>query len=979
VPTFLFTDIAGSTLHWERNPEDMAAALARHDEILSRLIAEHGGRVVKHTGDGVFAVFGEDGADSSPLECAIGILSALGEEDWGALGTLEVRVAINSGDAEKRGSDYFGSEVNRTARLLDAGWGGQILLTHNAAEGKELPDGARLSDLGEHMLKDLSESRRIYSLLHAALPVREFPALRSLNSHSHNLPPQSTDFIGRGLELAAIDELLSSPSCRLLTLLGPGGIGKTRIALQVAAEHIEEYPDGVFFVALAPLTSPDNLVQTIAGALGTGFYSKEDLQVQLINFLRDKKMLLVMDNFEHLIPGAELLADILTAAAGIRFLVTSRQRLNLRDEWLYEIEGMEYSTGVEEDGTSHDSAIRLFERNTHRLVPEFELNGENIPLVTEICRLVGGMPLAIELAASWMRLLSLSEIITEMREGLDFLETTLVDVPGRHRSLGHVFEYSWKLLSKQEKAVLAGLSCFRGGFDRKGAKAVAGADLQLIGSLVDKSLLHRISTDRFGVHEVTRQYAEAKLREDREQYSCVRELHCLYYIDCLEEKEVLLKTYERKQAIDEMYVDIENIRSAWDWAVEHRRYTDIARSTRSLIVLHNSLGWFRSGEQLFTHTIDSLGEVPESADQAIADLLLNRGWLRVLIGRRKEAVEDFEQCLILFRRIGDKSGEAAALCRLSTTELFAGCFDKATELAVESIECVESTGDLFIKAMALNDYGNVERRMGNYTHAAEIYAEALAVLEEEGDTYGEIICLGNLGIVNYRLGNLEIAKKITEESVALAEKFGEKRMIALRHSDLANVLRAMGEMEQARKILLLCIEQNRELGLRSATGINIGNLAFLERTDGNFDKAAELYSEMNGIAAELGRPMMLIESLCGQADIAMLRGDVDKAFEYYYMALEHATGMPVVRSILHILIGLAEVFMNTGKLDISLDLLAFSMENSGNSESIQRTIMELVTRLGIDPSSDDFTDACEGARTTAFEQIMEELLKERPL
>jgi tetratricopeptide (TPR) repeat protein len=618
-------------------------------------------------------------------------------------------------------------------------------------------------------------------------------------------------------------------------------------------------------------------------------------------------------------------------------------------------------------------------------VPEFELNSDNIPLVTEICRLVGGMPLAIELAASWTRVLGLQEIIAEMREGLDFLETTLVDVPGRHRSLGHVFEYSWRLLSKQEKVVLAGLSCFRGGFDRKGAKAVAGAALPVIGLLVDKSLLHRISTDRFGIHEVTRQYAEAKLRENSAQYSSIRDLHSLYYIDYIEEKEALLKTSERKQIIDEMYVEIENIRSAWEWAVEHRRFADLARSTKSLYILYTSLGWFRSGEQLFSHTIDSLGKVPEfsdpafpAADKAIAGLLLNRGWLRVLIGRRKEAVEDFEQSLSLFRRIEDRAGEAAALCRLSATELFAGRFDKATELAVESLECVEGTGDLLTKAMALNNYGNVERRMGNYTHAAEIYAETLAVLEEIGDTYGEIVALGNLGVVNYRLHNFEIARKITEESVALSEKFGEKRLIAEGYSDLANILREMGEMEQARKILHLCIEQNRELGLRSATGINIGNLAFLESRDGNFEKASELYSEMIGIATELGRPMMLIDSLCGQADIAMLKGDVDKAFEYFYRALEHAPGMPVVRSLLHILIGLAEAFMNISKRSISLDLLAFSMENSGSSEFVQKMIMELVIRLGIDPASDEFADACERARTTTFEQIVEVLLKERP-
>ncbi len=508
MPVFLFNDIEGSTRLWEEYQDAMGGAISRHDAILQSLIGQHGGRILRHRGDGISAVF-EDG---QPLECAIAVQRQFALEDWGTVPALRIRLALHAGQAERRvfeggtigqKEEYFGPVLNRTARVMDAGWGGQILLTPAVVNLYALPPQATLQDLGVHLLKDLHNPQRIYALTHPDLPIKEFPPLRSLTSRAHNLPPQPTPFVGREDERARIAALLADPDCRLLTLVGPGGIGKTRLALQVAAEQIDAFEQGVYAVQLASVTAPDLLIPAIVDALKPPLYGTQDQRAQLLDHLRDKQMLLVLDNFEQVLEAAGVLADVLTHAPKVKLLVTSRQRLNLHGEWLFKIDGMQAAG----DGAL-DSATQLFVQSARRVRPEFALDETTRPAVRRIVELVEGMPLGIELAAAWVQMLSPGEIVSEIESNLDFLVTSLQDVPERHRSLRAVFDQSWNMLSAGEQEVLKRLSALPGGFRHETARRVANVSLPTLLDLVDKSLLRRTSDGRYEMHEFLRQHAK---------------------------------------------------------------------------------------------------------------------------------------------------------------------------------------------------------------------------------------------------------------------------------------------------------------------------------------------------------------------------------------------------------------------------------------------------------------------------------------
>ena len=499
VSVFLFTDIEGSTQLWEKRASEMSSALILHDTIVQENILVYGGRIVKHTGDGVFAVF--DGGE--PLRCALEIQKGLQRADWGDIGEIRIRMGLHAGVAERREDDYFGPVINRTARVMGTGWGGQIVVTPETVQECALPGEAQLRDLGVHMLKSLDEPLQLYGLVHPDLALQEFPSLHSLSAHPNNLPIQPTNFVGREDELKEIGTLLENPACKLVTLVGLRGTGKTRLALQMAAERIEEYSHGVYFVPLASTKSPDLLVSAIADALKFTFNSQEDPKVQLLNYFKEKSVLLVLDKFEELVERADILSDILQAAAKLRIIVTSQERLNLREEWVVEVGGLKYPPPGTVEGAEEYSALQLFLQGALRVKPDFSLTGEQAPHVVRICELTGGLPLGIELASAWTRIFSSREIAQEIERSIDFLGGSLRDASGRAGSLRAVFEHSWSILSAEERDVFRKISVFRGGLRREAAQQVAGdpvsplALLTTLSSLLDKSLLRRTSSGRY--------------------------------------------------------------------------------------------------------------------------------------------------------------------------------------------------------------------------------------------------------------------------------------------------------------------------------------------------------------------------------------------------------------------------------------------------------------------------------------------------
>ena len=380
-----------------------------------------------------------------------------------------------------------------------------------------------------------------------------------------DLPPYPTPFVGRQDELEQINALLSDPICRLVTLIGPGGIGKTRLALRCAEDQQPNFPDGVFFVPLTPVDSSDLIASAIASALQLTFYSPEDLRVQIVRYLSEKHMLLVMDNFEHLLADTSLLEDALRAAPDLKFIVTSRERLNLLEEWTLVLEGLSFPAEQTTEPPESYSAVQLFAQRARQMQPDFSIrsNAESIQI---ICQRVEGMPLALELAASWLRAMSCHQIAAHMEQSYDFLTTPLRNVPERHRSLRAVFEQSWKLLSAGEQQVLTRLSVFRGGFDLQAAEQIAGASLPMLAGLADKSLIQMKGDGRYDLHELLRQYAAEKLSASATVDAANR--HLDYYLKLADMAEPYLWSIEQMRWYDRLEADIDNLRTALAWSLQ---------------------------------------------------------------------------------------------------------------------------------------------------------------------------------------------------------------------------------------------------------------------------------------------------------------------------------------------------------------------------------------------------------------------------
>ena len=419
------------------------------------------------------------------------------------------------------------------------GWGGQIVLTPEVLQLAQLPAKATLQDYGDQQLKGMADKQPIYGLLHPDLPHQDFSTLRTLSAQPNNLPLQPTPFIGRSGELAALNKLIADPDIRLVTIVGPGGMGKTRLALVVAEDVLTrgQFKHGVYFINLAPLSEVSHIVPAVADALNFPLQGGDGRspQQQLIDYLRQKEMLLLFDNFEHLLDGVEFVANILQLASNVQILVTSRERLHLRTEQVYPIEGLEFPDWETPEDAETYTAVQLFLQSARRNQPDFALQDkDDLTYLARICRTVAGMPLALELAASWVDMLPLSEIADELQQGLDFLETDMRDMPERHRSIRAAIDYSWQKLDEKERDIFAKLSVFRGDFTREAAKALADANLRQLARLVSKSLLQGGGgkDGRYQIHELLRQYGAEKL-EDSGEETAVRERHSYYYCQFL--------------------------------------------------------------------------------------------------------------------------------------------------------------------------------------------------------------------------------------------------------------------------------------------------------------------------------------------------------------------------------------------------------------------------------------------------------------
>jgi len=789
----------------------MRDALARHDALLRQVIENHGGFVFKTVGDAFYAAF----PTAEPaIRAALAAQRGLRGQDSGFREDsrdltpeprtpipLRVRMALHTGEPILRDNDYFGPLVNRVARILAAGHGGQILLSSVVWEETQgrLPPGASIIDHGAHRLKDLTTPERLFQLVHPDLP-SEFPPLRSLSSHPNNLPAQMTTFVGREREMQEMRELLDG-GARLVTLTGAGGTGKTRIALQIAADRVERYPGGVWWVDLAPVREAAQVMPTIAAALQIREEPNVTARQQIADYLREEKALLVLDNFEQVLDAAEDVADLLRTCRNLTALVTSRAVLNLSVEQEYAVPEM----GLEE-------SVSLFTVRAQQVRAGFTLDAQTRPIVENLCRRLDGIPLATELAAAQVRMLTVASIEKQLSQRFRVLVSPFRDVAQRQRTLRAAVDWSYDLLTEAERYLFACLSMFVGSFTLEAAETVGESDEVFPGvmRLREQSLLRADETadpPRFRMLETLREYGQERLREIG-QHEMVAARHARYYADLARRSDRALSGDGAEQAMAALAADADNLRAALAWLFAHGAVEEAADMSLALAEFWERHGWWREGRQALARCLERPQEIRD--DRRRARLYGAAGWFAHLLSDYDAADALQEQSLILCRQLGDEEGETIALNNRALNAHAQNRLDDARTLYEASLEIARKLGDEVKQAARLGNLGWLATQEGRHEDAQRYLEEARAIYERRRDLYGTAACLCNLGDLALRQKDWEAAERYSAQGLQLFRELDDQRGIASTLANLAEVAAQRRDYDHAeqhvREALSICVE-----------------------------------------------------------------------------------------------------------------------------------------------------------------------------
>ncbi len=704
-----------------------------------------------------------------------------------------------------------------------------------------------------------------------------------------NLPITSTPLIGREPELTAIDNLLHDPECRVLTIFGPGGIGKTHLAIEVAYLHKDLLPDGACFVSLASLSSPTYLVPAIADALGFSFQGQVEPRTQLLNDLSSKRILLVLDNAEHLLEGVELFVEILECGPEVKLLVTSRERLNIQGEWVFEIQGLPVPASLHDKRASDYSAVALFLQSAQRAKVGFEIKDEEWADVVFICQMLEGMPLGIELAAAWVPLLTCQEIASEIARSLDFLTTSMRDVPIRQRSLRATFDYSWNLLSEDERHLLSRLAIFKGGFQREAAEQVAGASLSSLLALVSKSLVSRTDGGRFDLHEVVRQFALSHLTDDP-QFEATHDRHCDFYLALLRDREEALQGAAQREALRDLTDEIDNLRSAWSWGVERQKFLSIESALRSFGWFYEMRGWFDEGVESLELVAKALRAHPEDEEmqRVLGQVLAQQGLLLFRQGRYWQAMELYEKSLVFLRPFGDPALLLDPLVFSGIICFLIGDFERSQSLTDECLACARAAGNRWFEAYALYSQGAITYHTGPYEEAYDQMMAGIDVWRELGDARYTALGLNWISPVTIKLGRYEQAQAFLQEGLALCEGVGDRWGIGTAYRHMGLLALVQGDITEAQALF----QKSLDTFAGFLTGWDVVrtliHMAEAAAKAGDPLEARRIYLEGLKIALEAQATSLILDNLAGLAELQAQAGGSEYAFALSQKVLEHS-------------------------------------------------------------------------------------------
>lgn len=906
--TFMLTDVEGSTRHWEAEPDAMKTAMSALDRIIGDTIDQHGGARPLEQGEGDSAVAAFARA-SDAVDAAVSLQLAL-QRRIPSIATLRVRIGLHSGEAEQRGDGtYAGIALSRCARVRSAAHGGQVVISGATYDLvlDHLAESVTLKDLGPHRLKDLSRPERIYQVCHPDLP-NDFPALRSLDSLPNNLPRQMTSFIGREDEIATMKRLLKES--RLLTITGSGGCGKSRLALQVAAEVLEDHPDGVWWVELASVSDASLVPNAVAAALSIREVHSQLLSRTLSNHLSQSRALVVLDNCEHLVSAcADLVDALLRACPALTILTTSREPLGVDAETAWRVRSLSLPVTEDEstDSLARSEAVRLFIDRARRSRPDFRLTGANAPAVTKICTRLDGIPLAIELAAARVRVLAPQQIVDGLNDRFRLLTGSSRTAAPRQRTLQASVDWSYSALSDAERTVLARVSVFAGGFSLEAAEAVAAAEgvasydvLDLVSRLVDRSLVlmeDRGAGARFRLLETIRQYAAARLAEAGAADEA-RTAHRDYYLALAEESEPKLTGREQDALLATLILEAENTRAALDWCLEQGETEELLRLSGALSFYWLFRGYLAEG-------VSRLRAAMEGADEAPPALRAKVMWGLAYISVLTLDVETIEnmatECLTIAAALDDRRLEGRSLLALGWPALYVGGDTDPRELFERSAALARENGDSFCLEESLQGIGFSNNTLGDPGLGRVALEECLAVTRGSGNRWSERYAYAWLSWSAELQGELPEARTIAVGAIADARAADDQFLLTMALYLQGSVQTLMGEYENARAAFMEGLERSRASG--NIMGVALCAMAWgnLEEALGNREAAAPLEEEATILLPAFGAMGFDFLNLSLIARARLASGDVRSARETLDSADQSA--MPSSTWVRHHFIG----------------------------------------------------------------------------
>jgi len=705
-----------------------------------------------------------------------------------------------------------------------------------------------------------------------------------------NLPAAHTPFIGRQQDLEAICRRLHEPECRLLTLVGLGGVGKTRLAVQSARQVENAFTDGICYVPLETVQSEPQLVSSILDSLALSA-GAVDPRAYLLRFLRDKSLLLVLDNFEHLLDNVALLTDILAAAPQVKILVTSRQVLNLQEEHRHPIQGMAHPSQVDDEKLLDFDAVRLFVKQAQRVRPDFVASEEAADVV-RICQQVDGLPLAIELAAAWASSLTCAEIADEIGRDLAILSSTRRNAAAHHRSMQVVFDRSWRVLGENDRTLFASLSVFRGGFQREAATKVVGATIPALTRLLDQSLLQREETGRYRIHELLRQYAEERLQQDPVRATETAARHAGYFARWLEERLPALESGDQAAAAAEIERDVENVRRAWRWAVTHEDSAACGQALYAMTWFYQFKAHYREGADTLAEAIQMLESRAEPAERLLlARVLGEYGLFCLRLGQLEDAKRAFDRNYAIYEELHALPPHVSGTDPLALQALMAetqGAYAEAARLGEVARQRSAARGDARNAAFALYIETNAALARGELETAWQLAQRTHAAVRENGNRWFMAYTLNNVGKIAWLLGDDESAERHFRASYAVREEFHDREGMALALRHLGDIAVRRHDVQEAAVLYARSVELYRETGDQGGRAAALAGMGRAAALQGNFDDACARFHQALQIVADIQLLPLTLAILAGIGEMFVLAGQPERAAVLLTEVREHA-------------------------------------------------------------------------------------------